>query len=478
MKNKKNLLIFNTLGRKLQEFTPINDKCVGMYTCGPTVYGRAHIGNMRAYIFADVIKRTLLYYGYDVKHVMNITDVGHLTSDSDEGEDKLAKAARESKTSAWTISKQWTEQFFKDTASLNVLPVTIPCKATDHIEEQIKLIKSLEAKGYTYITEDGVYYDTSKFPRYTEFAKIDVEGLQAGKRIDMAEKRNKTDFALWKFSKPNEKRDMEWTSPWGTGFPGWHVECSAMSMKYLGETFDIHTGGIDHIPIHHTNEIAQSEASTGKKFVNYWMHCDFLTMSNSEKMSKSLGNVVNIDTLRANNIEPLAFRYMCLSAHYRTQLLYSKEILKSATVAYSKLKAIIADLKAKVENEIIPDKTQWSAKAQQYLGKFEDCIFNDFNTPQALANMWMLTKDINISSAEKLTLLLEFDKVFGLSLDQVHKEEVEELPENIKYLLMQRQQFRKNKQWEQADSIREQVLQLGYCIIDTKDGVEAKKIES
>lgn len=478
MKNKKSLWIFNTLGRKLQEFTPINDNCVGMYTCGPTVYGRAHIGNMRAYIFADVIKRTLLYYGYDVKHVMNITDVGHLTSDSDEGEDKLAKAARESKTSAWAISRQWTEQFFKDTASLNVLPVTIPCKATDHIEEQITLIKSLEAKGYTYITEDGVYYDTSKFPRYTEFARIDVDGLQAGKRIDMAEKRNKTDFALWKFSKPNEKRDMEWSSPWGTGFPGWHLECSAMSMKYLGETFDIHTGGIDHIPIHHTNEIAQSEASTGKKFVNYWMHCDFLTMSNSEKMSKSLGNVVNIDTLRDNKIEPLAFRYMCLSAHYRTQLLYSKEILKSATVAYNKLKAIIADLKTKVDILTVPDKSKFSTQTLQYLEKFEDCIFNDFNTPQALANMWTLTKDLNISPSEKLTLLLEFDKVFGLSLDQVNKEEVEDLPDDIKCLLVQRQQFRANKQWEQADNIREQLLRLGYYIIDTKDGVEAKRIES
>ena len=386
MNSDKKLKVFNTLGRKLQIFVPIDSNLVGMYTCGPTVYGRAHIGNMRAYVFADVVKRVLLYYGYNVKHVMNITDVGHLTSDADEGEDKLAKAARETHTSAWEISRQWTEQFFKDTTSLNIIPVDIPCKATDHIQEQIELVKKLEAKGFTYITQDGVYYDTSKFPRYAEFAKIDVEGLQAGIRIEMAGKRHKTDFAVWKFSKPGEKRDMEWESPWGKGFPGWHIECSAMSMKYLGETFDLHTGGIDHIPIHHTNEIAQSEAATGKKFVNYWLHCDFLTMSNSEKMSKSLGNIVNLDTLKSFGIKPLAFRYMCLTAHYKTQLLYSLDILKSASTTYMKLLSVVSDLKSK--GLTIVTKNCYSELGKKYLSTFEDDIFNDFNTPQALANMW------------------------------------------------------------------------------------------
>ncbi|MBO5102946.1 MAG: class I tRNA ligase family protein, partial [Clostridia bacterium] len=253
------LFLYNTLGHKLQEFIPIDKNCVRMYSCGPTVYSRAHIGNMRAYIFADTLKRVLSYIGYNVKHVMNITDVGHLTSDANDGEDKLAKAARETNQTAWEVSKIWTEQFFADIKALNILPVATACKATEHIAEQIALVKKLEEKGFTYITSDGVYYDTTKFANYADLAQIDIEGLQAGKRIEIGEKKNKTDFALWKFSNPNEKRDMEWDSPWGKGFPGWHIECSAMSMKYLGESFDIHTGGVDHVPIHHTNEIAQSE---------------------------------------------------------------------------------------------------------------------------------------------------------------------------------------------------------------------------
>lgn len=473
MINEKKITVFNTLGRKLQTFVPIDDKIIGMYTCGPTVYGRAHIGNMRAYVFADVVKRVLLYHGYTVKHVMNITDVGHLTSDADDGEDKLAKVARETHTSAWEISRQWTEQFFKDTASLNIIPVDIPCKATEHIHEQIELVKTLESKGFTYITEDGVYFDTSKFPRYADFAKIDVEGLQAGKRIDMAGKINKTDFAVWKFSKPGEKRDMEWDSPWGKGFPGWHIECSAMSMKYLGETFDIHTGGIDHIPIHHTNEIAQSEAATGKKFVNYWLHCDFLTMSNSEKMSKSLGNVVNLDTLRSVGIKPLAYRYMCLTAHYKTQLLYSLDILKSASNSYLKLLSIIYDLKSKGGKMIA--KEEYTELSKEYLSVFEDDIYNDFNTPQALANMWTMIKDSKLNPSEKFSLLLEFDKVFGLSLETAANASEEEVPADVMELLEQRKMYRANKQWDMADQIRMKIQEKGYVILDTNEGAKVQK---
>ena len=474
MENLERVILFNTKGRRLQEFKSIKDGEVGMYSCGPTVYGRAHIGNMRAYVFADTLKRVLMYAGYKVNHVMNITDVGHLTSDADEGEDKLAKAARESHETAWEISKRWTEQFFKDTKSLNVLPVTTACKATEHIADQIALVKKLEEKGYTYRTSDGIYFDTAKFPHYGDFAHLDIEGLQAGIRVDMSEKRNKTDFALWKFSKPTEKRDMEWDSPWGVGFPGWHIECSAMSMKYLGETFDIHTGGIDHVTIHHTNEIAQSECATGKTFVNYWIHCEFLTMSNAEKMSKSLGNVVNIDTLREYGIKPLAFRYLCLNAHYRKQLLYSKEILMGANNAYNKWCAFMDNLKA--GNPQLLPLTQLSEASAKYLDEFKQGIFNNLNTPQALATMWNLIHDKNINNDEKYTLLMEFDKVFGLTELEPEKPAEVEIPAEVMDLLDQRNRYRAEKNWAQADAARDAIKAKGYMIVDTKEGSKLQKI--
>ena len=474
MENLERVILFNTKGRRLQEFKSIKDGEVGMYSCGPTVYGRAHIGNMRAYVFADTLKRVLMYAGYKVNHVMNITDVGHLTSDADEGEDKLAKAARESHETAWEISKRWTEQFFKDTKSLNVLPVSTACKATEHIADQIALVKKLEEKGYTYRTSDGIYFDTAKFPHYGDFAHLDIEGLQAGIRVDMSEKRNKTDFALWKFSKPTEKRDMEWDSPWGVGFPGWHIECSAMSMKYLGETFDIHTGGIDHVTIHHTNEIAQSECATGKTFVNYWIHCEFLTMSNAEKMSKSLGNVVNIDTLREYGIKPLAFRYLCLNAHYRKQLLYSKEILMGANNAYNKWCAFMDNLKA--GNPQLLPLTQLSEASAKYLDEFKQGIFNNLNTPQALATMWNLIHDKNINNDEKYTLLMEFDKVFGLTELEPEKPAEVEIPAEVLDLLDQRNRYRAEKNWAQADAARDAIKAKGYMIVDTKEGSKLQKI--
>lgn len=474
MENPERVVLFNTKGRRLQDFKSIKEGEVGMYSCGPTVYGRAHIGNMRAYVFADTLKRVLMYAGYKVNHVMNITDVGHLTSDADEGEDKLAKAARESHETAWEISKRWTEQFFKDTKSLNVLPVTIACKATEHIEEQIELVKMLEAKGYTYRTSDGIYFDTAKFPNYGSFAHLDIEGLQAGIRVDMSEKRNKTDFALWKFSKPTEKRDMEWDSPWGVGFPGWHIECSAMSMKYLGDHFDIHTGGIDHVTIHHTNEIAQSECATGETFVNYWIHCEFLTMSNAEKMSKSLGNVVNIDTLREYGIKPLAFRYLCLNAHYRKQLLYSKEILMGANNAYNKWCAFMDKLKE--ENPKVLPLNQLGETSQKYLDEFKQGIFNNLNTPQSLATMWNLIHDKDINKDEKYTLLMEFDKVFGLTEQETEKAAEQEIPAEILDLLDQRNRYRAEKNWAQADAARDAIKAHGYTIVDTKEGSKLQNI--
>ncbi len=467
MEEKAKIKFMNTLGRKVETFVPIDASEVKMYTCGPTVYGRAHIGNMRAYIFADVVRRILEYGGYRVKQVMNITDVGHLTSDADEGEDKLQKSAREQKTTAWDVSKRYTEQFLDDASKLNIQPVHVLCKATDHVLEQIELIRKLEKKGFVYLISDGVYYDTSKFPRYGELAKLDIKGLQAGQRIEMGEKRNKTDFALWKFSKPKEKRDMEWDSPWGKGFPGWHIECSAMSMKYLGETFDIHTGGIDHIPIHHTNEIAQSEGATEKRFVNYWLHSEFLVMSDQEKMSKSLGNVVNLGTLVERGVDPLAYRYLCLGAHYRKRILFGEEILKSASNSFDRLRRKVLELRTNASDFQSADENELGVR--KYLKKFRESVFSDLNTPQALATMWDMLGDSKVLDSNKYNLLIDFDKVFGLGILDI-KEDETSIPKDILALLNKREQYRNSKQWKEADKVRQQIFEGGYTIQDTATG--------
>lgn len=453
--------LFNTLGRKLDDFVPINAGKVGIYTCGPTVYGRAHIGNLKTYIFADLLRRMFEYAGFKVKQVMNITDVGHLTSDADEGEDKLQKAARENKQISWEISRKWTKYFFEDTKKLNIKIPNIICKATDHIPEQIKLIQKLEEKGYTYKTSDGIYFDTSKFSSYGDFAKLDMEGLQAGKRIDLGEKKNKTDFALWKFSKPNEKRDLEWDSPWGVGFPGWHIECSAMSMKYLGEHFDIHTGGIDHIPIHHTNEIAQSECATGHKFVNYWLHSEFLVMNENEKMSKSLGNVLNLDSLKEKGITPLDYRYFCLNTHYRKQLSLSKEALDSAKTAHENLVRKFNEFKSEYNGETLDENNN------KYIEKFKKAIYNDLNIPQSLGIMWNMIKDPTIDSGTKYLILKNFDRVLGLDLEK-SKVEIVSIPDEIQKLIDERQKARDNKDWAKADELRNKIKSMGYEVKDKK----------
>jgi len=311
------LKFYNTLTRKLEDFNPLNPPNVGLYTCGPTVYMYAHIGNLRTYIFEDILKRVLLANNYKVNHVMNITDVGHLTSDADTGDDKLEKEAIKENKNAWEIAAFYTAAFQKDLEELNIIPPDIWCKATDHINEQIELVKKLESKGFTYRTDDGIYFDTSKVADYGKLAGLDIEGLRAGIRVEMvAGKKNPTDFALWKFSPTNVKRQMEWDSPWGKGFPGWHIECAAMSMKYLGETFDIHCGGIDHIPVHHTNEIAEAESATGKPFVKYWLHGEFLELKEG-RMGKSEGNAILVSTLKEKGFDPLSYRYLVLNTHYR-----------------------------------------------------------------------------------------------------------------------------------------------------------------
>ncbi len=459
----------NTLTRELEVFKPIKVGEVGIYTCGPTVYSRAHIGNMRAYIFADVLRRVFEYANYKVKHVMNITDVGHLTSDEDSVEDKMQVAAKNSGKKSLEIAQKWTEIFFQDTGKLNIKKPSIICKATDYIPEQIELVKKLEEKGYTYITSDGVYFDTSKFEKYADFAKLNIEGLDAGKRISLGEKKNKTDFALWKFSNPEEKRDLEWDSPWGKGFPGWHVECSAMSQKHLGETFDIHTGGIDHIPVHHTNEIAQSECANGKKFVNYWLHSNFIVMSNREKMSKSKGNLIDLDKLIEEGISPLAYRYLCLSSHYRKQLIYGKEILDSALNSYTGLKNKIKELGFSGEIKI----NKISSKGENYISQFKEAIFNDLNTPQALAVLWSLLRDEAVLNEEKYFLSCEFDEVLALGI----KIEKENIPKEIEEIAREREISRKEKNWKKSDELRDLILEKGYKIIDVSNGYRIEELK-
>jgi cysteinyl-tRNA synthetase len=454
--------LYNTLTRKKEIFKPIKNKAVGIYTCGPTVYSYQHIGNLRSYAFADTLKRVLLYNGYKVKHVMNVTDVGHLTSDADTGEDKIEEAAQKERKTAKEITEYYWKIFKDDFKKLNILEPDIWCKATDHIKEQVELIKKLEKNGYTYRTNDGIYFNTSKLKNYGELAQLEKQKLQAGKRIDLGEKKNITDFALWKFSpRPGSeqaKRQQEWDSPWGIGFPGWHIECSAMSMKYLGEYFDIHTGGIDHISIHHVNEIAQNQGTTGHKVVNFWMHGAFLTFK-GEKVSKSKGGLFTISELEEKGFKPLAYKYLVFTAHYRTGLEFSLESLKKAQEGYKRLKNII--------NEIRDDKKN----NKKYLEDFAKAINDDLDMPKAISVLWKMVRDKKTGG--KIKTIKEMDKVFGLDLFE--KEEIE-IPKEIKKLIGEREKARKNKDWKKSDELRKKIKSLGYWIEDTEEGAKVKKI--
>ncbi len=452
------LKLYNTLTRKKEIFKPIKEGHVGMYSCGPTVYWYQHIGNLKAYIFADILRRTLEFEGYKVKQIINITDVGHLTSDADEGEDKIEKAAAKEGKTAQEIAKFYFDLFETDLKKLNIQGPAIWSKATEHIKEQIALIKKLEEKGFTYKTSDGIYFDTSKFKNYGKLARLNIKGLKAGKRTDMREKKNKTDFALWKFSEQEGKRQQEWNSPWGVGFPGWHIECSAMSMKYLGETFDIHTGGVDHIPIHHTNEIAQSEAATGKKFVNYWMHENFLTFK-GEKVSKSKGGLFTLSELEERGFEPLVYRYFILTGSYRKPIDFSLDILRNSQISYERLKNIISELEDDMEIN------------SKYLKEFRDAIDDDLNTPEALAVLWRLVRDKNAQG--KIETIKEIDRVFGLKLTE---EEKIEIPKEIKKLIKDREEARKKKNWQEADNIRNRIKKLGFSVDDTDKGTKIRKL--
>ncbi len=440
------LKLYNTLTRKKENFKPIK-KTVGMYTCGPTVYWYQHIGNLRSYIFADLLKRVLLYNKYKVKQIINVTDVGHLTSDRDTGEDKMEKAAKKENKKAKDIANFYLKLFKEDFKKLNILPPDKWTKATQHIKDQIQLIKTLEKKGFTYQTSDGVYFNTSKVKDYGKLARLKKQDLKAGKRVSLKEKKNKTDFALWKFSKKKGLRQQEWKSPWGLGFPGWHIECSAMSTKYLGKQFDIHTGGKEHIPVHHTNEIAQSESAFNKKpWVKYWLHGEWL-MFKDGKMSKSKGKIYTLEALERKGFQPLEYRYFVLNAHYKKPLKFDWKALENSRNAYSRLKNIISETK----NDKKLNK--------KYLKQFEKAINNNLDMPNAIAVMWNLLRDKKETG--KINTIKEMDKVLGLDL---LKKDL--IPKEIKDLVKKREQARKNKDWKKSDKLRDKIKSKGYEIKD------------
>ena len=460
MNMSNEIQLFDTYERKKRVFVPLESGKVKIYTCGPTVYDYPHIGNLRAYVFADILRRMFEFNGYEVTQVINITDVGHLTSDADEGEDKVEARAREQKRSAWEITEFYAKIFKQNLVSLNIKFPTIFSKATEHITEQIALVERLEKLGYTYKTSDGIYFDTSKLSEYGRLARLDVTGMIFGARVEEnQEKRNPTDFALWKFPPKDKTRQMEWDSPWGIGFPGWHIECSAMAMKYLGETIDVHTGGIDHIPVHHTNEIAQSETATGKQFVRYWMHVAFLTVDGG-KMSKSLGSFITLQDIVDKGYDPLAFRYLLLTAKYRAGLNFTLKSLSGAQEALFSLRERIAEWE---DTDAKPDES--------LLTEFSDYINDDLNTPQAVALLWKAVGS-SISPTVKRASVIEFDKVLGLNLI-VTKEN--SIPEEIVALITKRETLRKEKKWEEADKVRIKLESQGYKVKDTKKGSRVKK---
>lgn len=456
------LRLYNTLSRKKEVFKPIKKGRAGIYTCGPTVYSYAHIGNFRSFVFADVLRRVLEKFGLKTKQVMNITDVGHLVSDEDTGEDKLEKAARAEKRTAKEIASFYESDFLENFTKLNADTgkIIFP-RASEHIKEQIGLIKSLEKKGFTYKISDGIYFDTSKFKNYGKLAKIDSARLKKGARVAFnPEKRNASDFALWKFSKPEDKREQEWSSPWGVGFPGWHAECSAMSIKHLGKHFDIHTGGIDLIPVHHTNEIAQSEGLTGKKFVNFWLHPDFVKI-NGEKMSKSLGNIITPKMIEEKIGSLIPYRYWLLSTHYRKIANFNWDALEGARKSLEKLNDYFEVLGPKI------GKTD-----KKYLDKFISALSDDLNTPKALSILWGLVKDRGVLPESKKKTILEFDEVLGLGIGKAEKKNI---PENILKMAEEREAHRRNKNWGKSDELRREMEKSGYFVEDLPSGYKIKR---
>lgn len=458
------LKIFNTLTREKEEFKPLQGNTVRMYSCGPTVYSYAHIGNFRSYIFMDTLRRVLKYNGYELKHAMNITDVGHLESDADEGEDKMLKAAKKENKDPYEIADFYTKAFFKDFDLLNIDRPEIICKATDHIQEMLQFVKEIIANGYAYETSRGIYFDISKLDKYPVLSTRKIDEQIAGARVAVdEEKRNPEDFALW--IKAPENHIMKWESPWGLSYPGWHIECSAMSRKYLGDEFDIHTGGIDHIPTHHENEIAQSKGATGKIPAKIWMHCNYLQVDGG-KMSKSLGNVHTVTTLIERGIQPLAFKLFCFSSHYRNKINFTFEGIEASNKAYIRLKEGYNKHKEGIED--VSDDV-----INEFKSKFEDAINDDLNMPMAMGIVWDILK--YPTKSKKLAELLDkFDEVLGLKISENDKNS-NDLPEEVKELVEQRKNARESKNWELSDILRDKISELGYSVKDTKNGMEVEK---
>lgn len=445
------LVLYDTWERALRPFTPLQADHVGLYCCGPTVYDYAHLGNLRTYVFEDVLRRVLQHAGYRVRHVVNITDVGHLVSDADQGEDKMEKGSRRTGESAWAIADKYTAAFQADWRALNLLEPALWCKATEHIGEQIAMIAAIEANGFTYRTADGVYFDSSKQDDYGYLARLDRAGLDAGARVALGDKRHATDFALWKLSPPDSQRQMEWDSPWGRGFPGWHIECSAMAAKYLTPWFDIHCGGEDHVAVHHSNEIAQSEACFGTRLANYWMHGHFM-LESGEKMSKSSGQFLRLQTLLDRGNDALAFRYLCLTAHYRSQLRFSLDALDAAQVALDRLRKTFADW---------PDGGSVDA---HWAARFDAEINQDLNLPRGLALVWELARSPLDAATRKATVAY-CDQVLGLGL--THWQPAQRVtPPAVAALQAERAAARANKDWPRADALRQQLLNLGWEVQD------------
>ena len=466
------LTFYNTLTRKKEEFHSIDEKRVRMYSCGPTVYSYAHIGNFRTYKFMDTLRRVLKYNGYELKHVMNITDVGHLESDADEGEDKMEKAARKEKKDPYEIANFYTKIFLKDMEKLNIDKPEIITKATENISQMIDYVKEIIKNGYAYETSKGIYFDISKLDKYPVLSNRKLDDQIAGARVDVdPEKKNPYDFALW--IKAPENHIMKWESPWGLSYPGWHLECSTMGRRFLGEEFDIHTGGVDHIPTHHENEIAQSKGATGKIPAHVWMHCEYLQVDGG-KMSKSLGNTYTISQLQEKGISPLAFKLFCFTAHYRNKLNFTFE------GAYGAQKALERLYDSYVKNVNGADDVEEDV-IKEYEEKFLSYINDDMNMPGAMSVVWDIARNTK-KSAKFANLLLKFDEVLGLDMKNAEKylvkfkqNDSEELPAEIKKLVEERKNARAEKNWAKSDEIRDKIISLGYSIKDTKDGIIVKK---
>lgn len=463
----KPISFYNTLTRSKELFKPIVPGRVKLYACGPTVYNYFHIGNIRTYVFEDVLHRALEKAGYAVTHVMNVTDVGHLQSDADEGDDKMALASAREQKSPWDIAKFYEAAFFKHAGMVNVQRPDVVCRATEHIPEMIEMVKTLLDKGYAYESGGNVYFDITKFDRYSEFARLKLEEQTATDRVETDErKRNQADFALWFSVSKYPNQIMQWDSPWGRGFPGWHIECSAMATKYLGEHIDIHCGGIDHINVHHTNEIAQSECCFDHKWVNVWMHGEFLNIDGA-KMSKSLNNFITVDTLVENGFDPLDYRYLLFTTHYRSSLKFSFDTLASAHNT-------LHGLKQRVQGwlgEGHQPAAQWSAAAQAYADRFWAHVFDDLHMPMALTVLWEALKDDGLNAADKLALLQDFEDVLALDL---FKADERRLNAEQEALIAARDAARKAKNWAESDRLRDELQQLGVLVEDTPQGSKWK----